>query len=70
MGMTFSQAFRDLLKKSGMTQAEYSRRSGFSTAYVSMLASGEIADPKFEKACAIADALDVSLEDFRSLMKD
>ena len=69
-GMSFGQAFRRLFEKSGMTQAEYARKSGFSTAYVSMLLSGEIKAPKFTRACEIADALGVSLQDFYDLMRD
>lgn len=70
MGMTFAQALRHLLKERGMKQADFARRGNFSTAYVSMLLSGKVVDPKFGKSCEIADALGVSLEDFRSLMKD
>lgn len=68
--MEFGQAFRVLFNKSGMTQADFARRSGFSTAYVSMLLSGEIKDPKITRACEIADALGVSLQDFYDLMRD
>lgn len=68
-GMSFGQAFSKLFRESGMTQAEYARRSGFSTAYVSMLLSGEIKDPKFTRACEIADALGVTLQDFHDLMR-
>jgi len=70
VGMTFGKAFRKLFAESGMTQADYARRSGFSTAYVSMLLSGEIKDPKFTRACEIADALGVTLQDFYDLMRD
>lgn len=68
MGMDFAHAFRHLFKKSGMTQAELCRRGGFSRAYVSMLLSGKVDMPKFDRACEIADALGVTLEDFRTLM--
>lgn len=60
MGMDFAHAFRHLFKKSGMTQAELCRRGGFSRAYVSMLLSGKVDMPKFDRACEIADALGVT----------
>ncbi len=67
--MSFGQAFLHLLERSGMSQADFARKSGFSTAYVSMLLSGEIKDPKFTRACEIADALGVTLQDFHDLMR-
>ena len=70
MGMSYGKAFRKLFNESGMTQADFARRSGFSTAYVSMLLSGEIKDPKVTRACEIADALGVTLQDFYDLMRD
>jgi gp16 family phage-associated protein len=70
MAMTYAQAVRRLFNESGVTQADFTRRTGFSTAYVSMLLSGKVKEPKFGKACVIADALGVTLEDFRRLMYD
>jgi gp16 family phage-associated protein len=70
MAMTYAQAVRHLFNESGISQADFARRAGFSTAYVSMLLSGKVAEPKFGKACEIADALGVSLDDFRKLMYD
>ena len=70
MAMTYTQAIRHLFKKSGMSQADFARRGNFSTAYVSMLLKGKMEEPKFGCACEIADALGVSLEDFRTLMRN
>jgi len=70
MAMDYAHAIRHLFDKSGMTQADLCRRGGFSRAYVSMLLSGKVTNPKFDRACEIADALGVTLEDFRELMED
>lgn len=52
-----------------MKQAEFCRRSGLSRAYVSMMLSGEVGIPKFDRACQIVDALGVTLQDLRDLME-
>ena len=70
MGMDFAHAVRHLFNESGLTQADLCRRGGFSRAYVSMLLSGKVDNPKFDRACQIADALGVTLQDFRELMDD
>jgi transcriptional regulator with XRE-family HTH domain len=70
MAMDYAHAVRHLFNQSGMSQAYLCRRSGFSRAYVSMLLSGKVDNPKFDRACQIADALGVTLEDFRALMED
>lgn len=70
MGMDYPHAVRYLFNMSGMTQADLCRRGGFSRAYVSMLLSGKVDNPKFDRACQIADALGVTLQDFRNLMDD
>lgn len=66
--MTFGSACRILFERSGMSQADFCRASGLSTAYTSMLLSGKVRDPSFEKACVVADALGVTLEDIRKVM--
>ena len=68
MGMDFAHAIRHLFMESGMSQADLCRRGGFSRAYVSMLLSGNVGMPKFDRACQIADALGVTLQDIRNLM--
>ena len=70
MGMDYAHAVRHLFEKSGMSQAELCRRGGFSRAYVSMLLSGKVTNPKWDRAWEIADALGVTLQDFRELMDD
>ncbi|RGJ47465.1 XRE family transcriptional regulator [Olsenella sp. TM06-36] len=66
--MTYGTALRTLLAKSGMSMAELARRSGISRQYLSMLAKGDIEEPSLTKAYAIADGLDVSVQDFLDLM--
>lgn len=70
MAMDYAHAVRHFFDESGMTQAELVRRGGFSRAYVSMLLSGKVTNPKWDRACQIADALGVTIEDFRDLMED
>jgi transcriptional regulator with XRE-family HTH domain len=70
MAMDYAHAIRHFFNESGMSQAELCRRGGFSRAYVSMLLSGKVNNPKWDRACQIADALGVTLEDFRNLMED
>lgn len=67
--MDFAHAVRHLFMESGMSQAELCRRGNFSRAYVSMLLSGKVDNPKFDRACEIVDALGVTLEDLRDLMR-
>lgn len=70
MSKTYPQAVRYFFDRLGMTQADFCRHSGFSTAYVSMLLKGKIDNPKWDKACEIADALGVTLQDFREYMEN
>lgn len=67
-GMTYGMALRVLLAKSGISMAELARRSGISRQYLSMLANGKVTDPSLSKAHAIADGLDLSVQDFLDLM--
>lgn len=69
MGMSYGQAVRHIFSRSGMSQADLARRGNFSTAYVSMLLSGKVENPKFDRACEVADALGVSIQDFYDLMR-
>ena len=69
MAMDFAHAVRILFNESGISQAELCRRSGLSRAYVSMMLSGDVGIPKFDRACQIVDALGVTLQDLRDLME-
>lgn len=68
--MNFGEAFVILFGQSGMTQAEFARKGNFSTAYVNQLAKGKVKNPTFTRACEIADALGVSVDNFYELMKN
>lgn len=67
--MDFGEAFVILFKRSGMSQADFARKGGFSTAYVAQLANAKVRNPTFKRACEIADALGVTTNDFRILME-
>ena len=69
MRMSYGQAVRYLFSRSGMSQADLARRGNFSTAYVSMLLNGKVENPKFDRACEVADALGVSIQDFYDLIR-
>lgn len=69
MRMSYGQAVRYLFSRSGMSQADLARRGNFSTAYVSMLLNGKVENPKFDRACEVADALGVSIQNFYDLIR-
>lgn len=65
--MKFGEAVSYYLREKNMSAGELSRRTGFSTAYISKLRSGQCADPTFQRAIAIINALDVDMDDFIAL---
>ena len=67
--MTFGEVVAKLMRKKGITQAEFARASGLSTGYVAMMATGQIVNPTWTKACVIADTLGVTLQEIRDLME-
>lgn len=68
--MNFGEAFIILFERSGMSQADFARKGNFSTAYVAQLANGKVKNPTFTRACEIADALGVSIDEFYHLMHE
>lgn len=66
--MTYGEALRYLMRESGIEQAELARRIDKSRSYVSQLMSGKVKEPTLSVAYAIADALDVTVQDFLNLM--
>ena len=48
---------------------EIIHNDGDESEYVWMLLSGKVTNPKWDRACEIADALGVTLQDFRELME-
>ncbi len=66
--MRFGEAIDLLLKEKGMKRAELARRIGKSRSYVSQLIIGKVGEPSLSLAYAIADALDVSLQDLADMV--
>lgn len=67
--MTFFEAMEILMREKGMNYKELAEKSGVYPSYISNLKSGVTADPRWDKACAIIDALGVSPNEFRGLME-
>ena len=63
--MTFAQALQKLMKSQGLTAQELVEKTGINAPYFSRLLNGKIKDPTWEKACAIIDALGVSVDEFK-----
>lgn len=66
--MAFKEVFNQLLDSRGWKQADFARITGMSTAYVSHMAIGKVRDPSFEKACIVADAFGITLEELRMMI--
>ena len=66
--MEYRKALAIILREKGMSQADLARRIGKSRSYVSQLMSGKVKEPALSIAFDIADALGVTLQDFRNLM--
>ncbi len=60
--MEFKNRISELLKEKGMSQADICRLTGISTALMSNYVKGK-ASPSLSNAVAIADALNVSLDE-------
>jgi len=60
--MEFKNRITELLKEKGMTQADVCKITGISSALISNYATGK-ASPSLDKAIAIADALNVTLDE-------
>ena len=68
--MEYRKALAIILREKGMSQADLARRIGKSRSYVSQLMSGKVKEPALSVAFDIADALGVTLQDFRTLMEE
>lgn len=53
------------MKSKEITQYKLAKNAGVGTNTISYLKSGKIKKPSFELMCKIADALEVSLDEFR-----
>lgn len=67
--MEYRKALATILREKGVSQADLARRIGKSRSYVSQLMSGKVNEPSLSIAFLIADALDVTVQDFVDLMK-
>lgn len=65
--MSFTEAFKQLLDKHGMSQADFARLSGFGTSYVSQLCSGKVSDPSITKAGIIAKVFGITIQELYDL---
>ena len=67
--MEYRKALATILREQGVSQADLARRINKSRSYVSQLMSGRVNEPSLSIAFKIADALDVTVQDFIDLMK-
>ncbi|MDU4970278.1 MAG: helix-turn-helix transcriptional regulator [Atopobium minutum] len=68
--MTYAQALRTLLAKSGLSQADLAKGINRSRSYISQLLNGKVKDPSINTAYAISKVLGVQLQDFIDLMHE
>lgn len=54
-----------LMKDRGLNQSKLSKKMNVSSSVIAELKRGNIKKPSFELMCKIADALEVSLDEFR-----
>lgn len=54
------------MKKNGYNQTKLAKKMGVSQSVLAELKRGNIKKPSFELICKIADALEVSLDEFRN----
>ncbi len=65
---TFGETLRSALDDRGMKPVDLWRDSEvLSQQYISKLLTGRVADPTFDKACAIVDALGLTTDEFRAM---
>ena len=59
----FGEVLQGLLREKGWTQAEFARRCGFGTSYVSQVCRGVVDDPSLSRCQRMAEVLGVTLQD-------
>lgn len=67
--MTFGEALRIAMDERGITAKDICDKSGITAPYISKLLNGKFTDPTWQKACLIFDALDMSADEFRKIVK-
>lgn len=65
--MTFAEALKIAMDNKNLKQVDICRATGLSDAYVSMLVSGKIEDPKWSTAELVIRSLDMTLDEFSQL---
>lgn len=67
--MTFGEALMVLMNRKGMTQTDLAAKSGVRKSTINELIKGRSKEPTLTKAKALADALEITLQDFIDLME-
>lgn len=67
--MTFAEAVRRAMDTKGLDAKTLSERSGVNAPYISKLLNGKIKEPTWAKACAIIDALDMGVDEFKQFQE-
>jgi len=65
--LDIGQAMKTLREKKGLTQGDIVRRTGLERSYVSRLEGNKIKYPRIKMICRIAQALEVSVDEFVKL---
>lgn len=63
--MTFADAVRKAMYERSMEAKDLVEKSGVNAPYISKLMNGKIKEPTWAKACAIIDALGMTVDEFR-----
>lgn len=67
--MTFSEVLKLKMKEQKISAAGLAAKVGASCSYIQMLAAGKLKEPTFTRACLIIDALGLSINEYRALMR-
>lgn len=67
--MTFAEAVWRAMTIRSMEAKELAEKSGVNAPYISKLFSGKIKEPTWAKACALIDALGMTVDEFREFQR-
>ncbi len=68
--MTFADAVKKAMNKRSMDAKDLVEKSGVNAPYISKLLNGKIKEPTWAKACAIIDALGMTVGEFRDFQSE
>lgn len=68
--MTFADAVKKAMNKRSMDAKDLVEKSGVNAPCISKLLNGKIKEPTWAKACAIIDALDMTVDEFRDYQSE